>query len=65
MRSLNGIFFDAVGGVVRAQLTVFAQWDDGMLTMLLTAQVPFVTYYGKVGLELSKLVFHGQKMSPP
>ncbi|KAF4979070.1 hypothetical protein FZEAL_4655 [Fusarium zealandicum] len=28
-------------------------------------QIPFVVYYSKVGLEVSKLVFHGQKMSPP
>ncbi|KAJ3530172.1 hypothetical protein NM208_g9441 [Fusarium decemcellulare] len=28
-------------------------------------QVPFVVYYSKVGLEVGKLVFHGQKMSPP
>ncbi|ROW14187.1 hypothetical protein VPNG_04207 [Cytospora leucostoma] len=28
-------------------------------------QVPFVLYYGRVGLELGKLVFQGQKMSPP
>ncbi|KAJ2972919.1 hypothetical protein NQ176_g6884 [Zarea fungicola] len=33
--------------------------------MLSIAQTPFVTYYGKVGLELAKLVFQGQKMSPP
>ncbi|KAJ0115814.1 hypothetical protein N8I77_012860 [Diaporthe amygdali] len=28
-------------------------------------QVPFVVYYSRVGLELSKLVFQGQKMQPP
>lgn len=28
-------------------------------------QVPFVIYYSRVGLELSKLVFQGQKMQPP
>ncbi|OAA61540.1 ATP synthase subunit g [Cordyceps fumosorosea ARSEF 2679] len=33
--------------------------------VLRAAPTPFVTYYGKVGLELSKLVFHGQKMVPP
>ncbi|TQV98664.1 hypothetical protein V2A60_007620 [Cordyceps javanica] len=37
----------------------------GRLINFVQAQTPFVTYYGKVGLELSKLVFHGQKMSPP
>ncbi|KAF7548283.1 hypothetical protein G7046_g8733 [Stylonectria norvegica] len=28
-------------------------------------QVPWVVYYSKVSLELGKIVFHGQKMSPP
>lgn len=28
-------------------------------------QVPFVVYYSKVGLEVAKLVFQGQKMTPP
>lgn len=28
-------------------------------------QIPTVIYYCRVGLEISKLVFHGQKMSPP
>ncbi|ATY58289.1 ATP synthase subunit g [Cordyceps militaris] len=37
----------------------------GRLINFVQAQTPFVTYYGKVGLELSKLVFHGQKMAPP
>lgn len=30
-----------------------------------TGQVPFVVYYSRVGLELSKIVFRGQSMSPP
>ena len=29
------------------------------------AAIPPTIYYSKVGLELSKLVFQGQKMSPP
>ncbi|KAJ4164473.1 hypothetical protein LMH87_006146 [Akanthomyces muscarius] len=37
----------------------------GRLINFVQAQTPFVTYYGKVGLELSKLVFQGQKMAPP
>ncbi|OAA41195.1 ATP synthase subunit g [Beauveria brongniartii RCEF 3172] len=37
----------------------------GRLINFIQAQTPFVTYYGKVGLELTKLVFQGQKMSPP
>jgi hypothetical protein len=28
-------------------------------------QIPLAVYYARVGLELSKLVFHGQKMTPP
>ncbi|KAI1323220.1 hypothetical protein F5Y16DRAFT_412757 [Xylariaceae sp. FL0255] len=28
-------------------------------------QVPFVVYYSKVGAEVAKIVFRGQKMSPP
>lgn len=32
---------------------------------VLLGQVPFVIYYSRVGLELSKLVFQGQKMQPP
>jgi len=28
-------------------------------------QVPFVVYYSKVGIELSKIVFKGQNMTPP
>ncbi|KDN64171.1 hypothetical protein CSUB01_03324 [Colletotrichum sublineola] len=35
---------------------------DGYAT---TEQVPWVIYYSRVGLELSKIVFHGQKMAPP
>lgn len=35
-----------------------------MLTSLL-GQTPFVVYYSKVGAEVAKLVFQGQKMSPP
>lgn len=30
-----------------------------------TGQVPNVVYYSKVGIELSKLVFKGQNMTPP
>jgi len=28
-------------------------------------QIPFVIYYSRVALELSKMVFRGQNMSPP
>jgi F-type H+-transporting ATPase subunit g len=30
-----------------------------------TGQIPPAIYYARVGLELSKLVFQGQKMTPP
>jgi len=35
------------------------------LTWHSVAMVPPTVYYSKVGLELAKLVFNGQKMSPP
>ncbi|KAF4470391.1 mitochondrial F1F0-ATP synthase subunit G [Fusarium albosuccineum] len=37
----------------------------GKVISFIERQVPFVVYYSKVGLEVGKLVFHGQKMSPP
>ncbi|RMZ45626.1 ATP synthase subunit g [Aspergillus flavus] len=41
---------------VPASLTIY--WDE-------TAMIPPTLYYGKVGLELAKLVFRGQNMTPP
>ncbi|KAI0126444.1 ATP synthase subunit G [Xylariales sp. AK1849] len=37
----------------------------GRLIGFVERQVPHVIYYSKVGAELSKIVFRGQKMSPP
>ncbi|KAM7206766.1 hypothetical protein V8F33_000409 [Rhypophila sp. PSN 637] len=37
----------------------------GRLIAFVERQVPTVLYYSKVGLELSKLVFQSQKMTPP
>ncbi|KAL1304555.1 hypothetical protein AAFC00_003532 [Neodothiora populina] len=37
----------------------------GKLIGFVQSLVPPTVYYSKVGLELGKLVFHGQKMSPP
>ncbi|KHN96735.1 ATP synthase subunit g [Metarhizium album ARSEF 1941] len=37
----------------------------GRLVALVERQTPFVVYYSKVGAEVAKLVFQGQKMSPP
>ena len=30
-----------------------------------TGQIPPTVYYARVGLELGRLVFQGQKMAPP
>lgn len=35
------------------------------LTPVLLAMIPPTIYYSRVGLELSRLVFQGQKMAPP
>ncbi|KAK1828526.1 ATP synthase subunit G, mitochondrial [Podospora conica] len=37
----------------------------GRLVAFVERQVPNVVYYSKVGLELGKLVFKGQNMTPP
>jgi F-type H+-transporting ATPase subunit g len=37
----------------------------GRLIAFVERQIPPTIYYARVGLELSKLVFQGQKMSPP
>ncbi|OAQ66951.1 mitochondrial F1F0-ATP synthase, subunit G [Pochonia chlamydosporia 170] len=37
----------------------------GRLIGFVERQTPFVVYYSKVGAEVAKLVFQGQKMSPP
>ncbi|KAK9416493.1 hypothetical protein SUNI508_01910 [Seiridium unicorne] len=37
----------------------------GRLIAFVEKQVPHVIYYSKVGAELTKIVFRGQKMSPP
>ncbi|KZZ92067.1 ATP synthase subunit g [Moelleriella libera RCEF 2490] len=37
----------------------------GRLVGFIERQAPFVVYYSKVGAEVAKIVFHGQKMSPP
>jgi len=40
-------------------------WTKAILTSSPIGQVPFVVYYSKVGIELSKIVFKGQNMTPP
>ncbi|KAH8813341.1 putative sorbitol dehydrogenase [Xylogone sp. PMI_703] len=37
----------------------------GRLVSFVERQIPLAVYYTRVGVELSKLVFHGQKMAPP
>ncbi|TAQ86108.1 hypothetical protein B7494_g5569 [Chlorociboria aeruginascens] len=37
----------------------------GKLIAFIERQIPPTLYYARVGLELSKLVFQGQKMAPP
>ncbi|KAF4634564.1 hypothetical protein G7Y89_g3534 [Cudoniella acicularis] len=37
----------------------------GRLIAFIERQIPPTVYYARVGLELSKLVFQGQKMTPP
>jgi len=37
----------------------------GRLVAFVERQVPFVVYYTKVGLEVGKIVFRGQNMTPP
>ncbi|KAM0806354.1 P-loop containing nucleoside triphosphate hydrolase protein [Usnea florida] len=37
----------------------------GRIISFVQSMIPPALYYGKVGFELSKLVFRGQKMSPP
>lgn len=37
----------------------------GRLVKFIERQVPFVVYYTKVGVEVAKIIFRGQQMSPP
>ncbi|KOS19539.1 ATP synthase subunit g [Escovopsis weberi] len=37
----------------------------GQLVKVVEKHTPTVIYYGKVGAETAKIVFHGQKMAPP
>ncbi|KAI9899193.1 hypothetical protein N3K66_005654 [Trichothecium roseum] len=37
----------------------------GKVIAFIERQTPFVVYYAKVGAEVGKIVFQGQKMSPP
>ena len=41
------------------------KFGSSMANIEVAGQIPPTVYYARVGLELSKLVFQGQKMSPP
>lgn len=41
------------------------KFGSSMANIQATGQIPPTVYYARVGLELSKLVFQGQKMAPP
>ncbi|KAF4833441.1 ATP synthase subunit g [Colletotrichum tropicale] len=53
----------AISGAVNALGKVGGR--TGKVIGFIEKQVPWVVYYSRVGLELSKIVFHGQKMAPP
>ena len=47
---------------------LFTHLDNRPMTdcvLLVIAMIPPTLYYSRVGLELGKLVFRGQNMSPP
>jgi len=49
-----------------ARFVLMCSFADQWLTdSKQTGQVPFVVYYTKVGLEVGKIVFRGQNMTPP
>ncbi|OHE97444.1 hypothetical protein CORC01_07226 [Colletotrichum orchidophilum] len=53
----------ALSGAVNALGKVGGR--TGKIIGFIEKQVPWVIYYSRVTLELSKIVFHGQKMAPP
>ncbi|CAI0644395.1 unnamed protein product [Colletotrichum noveboracense] len=53
----------AISGAVNALGKVGGR--TGKVIGFIEKQVPWVVYYSRVGLELSKIVLHGQKMAPP
>lgn len=58
---------EALGKAGEKFVKVAAQTEGrtGQLLRTIETTIPKAIYYGKVGLELSRLVFNGQKMSPP
>lgn len=57
----------ALAGAARGLSTALGRVGGrtGKLIAFAESYTPFVVYYARVGLELSRLVFQGQKMSPP
>lgn len=61
--SAGGIITGAASGARNALSK--AGGRTGRLVAFVDSLIPPTVYYARVGLELSKLVFQGQKMSPP
>ncbi|PFH59136.1 hypothetical protein XA68_12776 [Ophiocordyceps unilateralis] len=57
----------AIAGAVRSAASTLGRIGGrtGRLIAFAERQTPFVVYYSKVGLEMSKIIVHGQKMAPP
>ncbi|CAK7203414.1 ATP synthase subunit G atp20 [Sporothrix eucalyptigena] len=57
----------ALAGAARGLTTALGRVGGrtGRLINFVERQTPFVVYYSRVGLELGRLVFRGQKMAPP
>ncbi|EPE10187.1 atp synthase subunit g [Ophiostoma piceae UAMH 11346] len=57
----------AIAGAAKGLTTALGRVGGrtGKVINFIEGQTPFVVYYSRVGLELSRLVFHAQKMAPP
>ncbi|KAI1871931.1 uncharacterized protein JN550_004134 [Neoarthrinium moseri] len=57
----------AISGAAKGLATSLSKVGGrtGRLVAFVEKQVPHVVYYSKVGAEVAKIVFRGQKMSPP
>ncbi|KAK7397546.1 ATP synthase subunit G atp20 [Neonectria punicea] len=57
----------AIAGAAKGLTTALGKVGGrtGKVISFVERQIPLVVYYSKVGLEVGKIVFHGQKMSPP
>ena len=57
-------FVESVYSRRRPYEHLHSSWDS-LANGTIVGQIPPTIYYARVGLELSKLVFQGQKMAPP